>query len=164
MSKTKTLAAIKALPGMTARFNADSGEYRVTFTDEVWLAYDPSRDAAHRRALSEDAAYYTDDEADALGTAIRMAGMGGLDGIAEENKALDIRWRDENYGGTFARSAFRNYAYLDDEAHPVFLAAVRRAGYEINHSRAAYISVNAAARERLIPELLAVGFTVTEGR
>lgn len=61
MTQKQTLAAIKAL-GLAARYSAEFGEYRVTYTP----ADVPS--AERREALAS----YTPDAADALGTARAM--------------------------------------------------------------------------------------------
>lgn len=60
MTKAETLAAIRALPNMTARYISDTGEYRVTMTNVS-------------RERAEAIACYTDDAEDALGTARDMA-------------------------------------------------------------------------------------------
>jgi hypothetical protein len=59
MTIASTIAAIKALPNMTARRVLNVGEYRVTFTDVT-----PNR--------AEELAYYTSDPDDALHTARAM--------------------------------------------------------------------------------------------
>lgn len=58
MTIKQTIAAIKAIPGMTAR--CVDGEYRVTFTEGS-------------NATREAMAYYTDDAQDAIGTARAMS-------------------------------------------------------------------------------------------
>lgn len=60
MSRATTIAAIKAIPHMTARWEDFAGEYRVTYSD--W-----SKDRA------EAVACYTDDPEDAIGTAEAMS-------------------------------------------------------------------------------------------
>lgn len=162
MNRKETLAAIKALPGMTARYNAGIAEYRVTYDPAVWLAYDPSRDARECRQLSEEVAYYTGDGADALATALRMSGAEPLDDAPAEDMHVHIQWRDENYGHVYSKSAFRLWQTLVDErAAAAFRACVRRAGYEGNATRAAWIAITDGAPERLRTELEARGFTVT---
>lgn len=78
MSIKATLAAIRALPGMTARHDGD--EYRVTYTA------DHIRDRSHAARVStnlqfiqrraEDVSCYTPDAEDALLTARSMAATG----------------------------------------------------------------------------------------
>jgi len=66
MTVAQTLLAIKAIPGMTARYR--DGEYRVypTYADSTYTK--PEREF-HQEAQ----AYYTDDAEDALVTAHKMA-------------------------------------------------------------------------------------------
>lgn len=71
MNVKETLAAIKALPGMTASRN--DGEWRVTITRDHLSARYPEKKAAWRDKKQEAMAYYTNDAEDALGTARDMS-------------------------------------------------------------------------------------------
>lgn len=66
MSVKSTLATIRRI-GLSARYNGDTKEYRVTYP----LDSDLRRVDAIRKA--EDQAYYTNDAYDAISTALRMA-------------------------------------------------------------------------------------------
>jgi hypothetical protein len=71
MNQKETLATIKALRGMTARVR--DGEYRVTFAADHIAAIMPHLTAREVQDRAEAVASYTNDAADALATAKRMA-------------------------------------------------------------------------------------------
>jgi hypothetical protein len=66
-----TRAAIKALPGMTA--DCIRGEWRVTVNLYRLSERFPDRNTAWCEAKQEAMAYYTEDAADAIGTARHMS-------------------------------------------------------------------------------------------
>lgn len=84
----------------------------------------------------------------------------------QESKQFEIslQWRDENYGVVTAHSAFRAFIDLDmsDTAHKKVCQKFRKHGFQINHSRGAWI----ADRERpnyltaMVAELEALGHVV----
>lgn len=71
MTKTATIAAIKALPGRCMTARCVDGEYRVSFSiPAIQMANDCSYSEARQR--NEDIAYYTDCPLDALESAKAM--------------------------------------------------------------------------------------------
>lgn len=157
MNNAQTLAAIKALPNMTAR--RKDGEYRVTFSDAAMLAMMPGATHAERRDRQEELAYYTDDTDDALGTAQAMAGH-----AVANAPALPLQWRDENYGAVCCAHAFRLYALEPDGlAHVAYRAAIMRAGFVFHYGRCAWIAADHGADVRLCEELAKAGFTISAG-
>ena len=72
MTRTQTLEAIKAL-GLHASFDRDSGEYRVA---PGYILAGGRGFQAEQRTRSEAGAHYTNDKADALGTAQDMVARG----------------------------------------------------------------------------------------
>ncbi len=71
MNRTTTIAAIKALPGMTAR--CVDGEYRVTYTRDEMMRREPMVSVQEINTRIEAVACYTNDASDALNTARAMA-------------------------------------------------------------------------------------------
>lgn len=71
MNVNDTRAAIKALPHMTATRN--DGEWRVTIRFQSVAARHPEKSERWCRDKQEKMAYYTEDAADALGTARDMS-------------------------------------------------------------------------------------------
>jgi len=157
MNRTQTLAAIKALAGMTAR--CTDGEFRVTFTDDAMRAMLPSASLSARRERAEQLAYYTDCGDDALGTAQAMAGH-----ALANAPALPLQWRDENYGAVSCAHAFRLYA-LEPEgpAQAAYRAAIARAGFAFNYARCSWIASEHGADVRLCDELAKAGFSISAG-
>lgn len=157
MNHSQTLAAIKALPHMTAR--RTDGEYRVTMSDAAMRELMPTATHAQRRERQEELAAYTDCAADALGTAQAMAGHA----IANA-PALPISWRDENYGAVCCAHAFRLYD-LEPEglAFTAYRMAIMRAGFTFHYNRAAWIACDQGADVRLCEELAKAGFTISAG-
>jgi len=80
MNRINTIAAIKALPGMTASYDSDAQEYRVTFTTEAIRAVHISAKAATSFRFVQDraeaCAYYDGDATSALDTARAMSAAG----------------------------------------------------------------------------------------
>lgn len=159
MNRTATLAAIKALPGMTARYDRYASEYRVTFTADALAAMMPSASHAERRQRAEDLAAYASDADDALGTARAMSGH-----AVDNAPALPLSWRDEHYGSVYCAHAFRLYD-LEPEglAFTAYRAAILRAGFTFHHGRCSWIAAEKGADVRLCEELKRAGFTISAG-
>lgn len=157
MNRTQTIAAIKALTGMTARCNA--GEFRVTFTDDAMRTMCPDAGLTARRERAEELAYYTDCSDDAFGTAQAMAGH-----ALANAPALPLSWRDENYGSVSCAHAFRLYA-LEPEgpAQHAYRAAILRAGFTFNYQRCSWVAAEQGADVRLCDELAKAGFSISAG-
>lgn len=157
MNNTQTLAAIKALPSMTAR--RKDGEYRLTFSDAAMSAMMPSATHAERRDRQEEIACYTDDKDDAYGTAKAMAGH-----AVENAPALPLSWRDECYGSVYCAHAFRLYD-LEPQglAFVAYRAAIMRAGFVFHYGRCAWIASDQGADVRLCEELAKAGFAISAG-
>jgi hypothetical protein len=80
MTQAATLAAIRALPDMTVRYDSDAREYRVTFATHAIraanLAAKVSTNFAFVNERAEAVSYYTDDASDAVDTAKAMQAQG----------------------------------------------------------------------------------------
>jgi len=80
----------------------------------------------------------------------------------KEPTVVTLGWRDENYGSVHAASAFRvldHEPYMSDTAYGKMVAKFRKHGFQINHTRAAWIAENPKPGylERLVAELEALG-------
>ncbi len=86
--------------------------------------------------------------------------------MARAPKALEIFWRDENYGSIGGSDAFRCYDMgdLSDTAHAKLLRIFRKHGFEMNHSRGTYIAVYVKGKDnsmRLVEAIEAAGYVLT---
>lgn len=80
MSRNATLAAIRALPDMSAGFDTDTGEYRLTFATHAIRAVNIAAGVASSFRFvadrAEAVACYTNDGDDAVATAQAMQERG----------------------------------------------------------------------------------------
>jgi len=77
---------------------------------------------------------------------------------------VSLQWRDESYGSVSADSAFRTFIDPDvsDSMHEKIVRKFRKHGFQINHSRAAWIAENPKPNylTNLVAELEALGCVV----
>lgn len=85
--------------------------------------------------------------------------------MAQQAKTITIHWRDENYGRVSGSVAFRSEVepYPSDTAHSKLVRAYKRHGFEVDHSRAAWIAVRKPEDMpvRLSEDLEKLGYQVT---